>query len=211
MPKIWAETIDGHRRQVHEAILDATASLIAEHGPLSVAMTAVAERAGIGRATLYKYFPDVESIIVAWHARDVAEHVGQLAALSEDDDVTLGDIAAFVCRQRREHAHGGGAELIGAIAHNAAGGGAGGPGGAIEREIIALLTTLLARLAAGGAVRDDHEPELLARWLLHAGHAPAALDDEATARLVVDALAPPSTRAPAPVSNPSPRRHGGAG
>ena len=67
MPRIWADTIDTHRRQVTDAILDATAELIAEHGPMSVAMSAIAERAGIGRATLYKYFPDVESILVAWH------------------------------------------------------------------------------------------------------------------------------------------------
>jgi hypothetical protein len=34
---------------------------------------------GIGRATLYKYFPDVEAVLVAWHERQVAQHLDQLA------------------------------------------------------------------------------------------------------------------------------------
>ena len=100
MPRLWADTMDTHRRQVNDAILDATAELIAEHGPLSVAMSAIAERAGIGRATLYKYFPDVESILVAWHARDFADHLARLEALSETPDVSLDDVATFVAAHR---------------------------------------------------------------------------------------------------------------
>ena len=54
MPKLWTETIEEHRREVREAILDAAWALAAEHGPLSVTMSQVAQAAGIGRATLYK-------------------------------------------------------------------------------------------------------------------------------------------------------------
>lgn len=32
-------------------------------------MSRIAEEIGIGRATLYKYFPDVEAILLAWHER----------------------------------------------------------------------------------------------------------------------------------------------
>jgi AcrR family transcriptional regulator len=39
-----------------------------------------AEASGIGRATLYKYFPDVESILRAWHERQVGAHLHQLHA-----------------------------------------------------------------------------------------------------------------------------------
>jgi AcrR family transcriptional regulator len=46
-----------------KAILDTTAALVAEGGLLSVTMSRIAEEAGIGRATLYKYFPDVEAIL----------------------------------------------------------------------------------------------------------------------------------------------------
>ncbi|MBA2386148.1 MAG: TetR/AcrR family transcriptional regulator [Acidimicrobiia bacterium] len=194
MPRIWADTIDTHRRQVNEAILDATADLIAEQGPLSVAMSAIAERAGIGRATLYKYFPDIESILIAWHTRDFAEHLDRLKALSEAEDVTLRDIAEFVCTQRRNHPGRKGANVLGSLAHSFAGAG-GILEGAIEREILVVLTPLLTRLMHDKEVRGDQDPELLAQWLLHAIHAPGNLDDQAVSQLLADSLAPkPSLR-----------------
>src|SRR5215469_6233559 len=78
VPRLWTETIAAHRAAVQDAVLDAVAALIAEHGLASVTMTEVAERSGIGRATLYKYFPDVEAVLVAWHQRQVSDHLAQL-------------------------------------------------------------------------------------------------------------------------------------
>ncbi|MET7426748.1 TetR/AcrR family transcriptional regulator [Dactylosporangium sp. NPDC005555] len=80
MPRLWDATIDDHRRSVHAAILDATAALVAEHGLTGVTMSQIAQAAGIGRATLYKYFPDVEAIVVAWHERQVTDHLQHLTA-----------------------------------------------------------------------------------------------------------------------------------
>jgi len=78
VPKLWTETIETHRREVREAILDTTAALVAEHGLLGVTMSQIAEETGIGRATLYKYFPDVEAILLAWHDRQITGHLAQL-------------------------------------------------------------------------------------------------------------------------------------
>ena len=75
MPKLWNETIQEHRRAVHDATLDTTAALVAEHGLASVTMSRIAAETGIGRATLYKYFPDVEAILAAWHERHVTRHL----------------------------------------------------------------------------------------------------------------------------------------
>ncbi len=69
MPKLWNETIEAHSRAVRDAILETTWALVAEHGLRSVTMSQIAEETGIGRATLYKYFPDVEAILLAWHER----------------------------------------------------------------------------------------------------------------------------------------------
>src|ERR1700710_193518 len=80
MPKLWSETIEEHRTAVREAILETTATLAFEHGPHSVTMSQVAERAGIGRATLYKYFPDVQAILAAWHERQVGRNLTALCA-----------------------------------------------------------------------------------------------------------------------------------
>src|SRR5262245_8068886 len=74
MPKLWTETIETHRREVRDAILDTAAALVADRGLRSVTMSQVAEETGIGRATLYKYFPGVEAILLAWHERQVTGH-----------------------------------------------------------------------------------------------------------------------------------------
>src|SRR6266571_497687 len=79
VPKLWNETIEEHRRAVREATLDTTAALVEEHGLRSVTMSRIAEETGIGRATLYKYFPDVDAILLAWHERQIAHHLQLLA------------------------------------------------------------------------------------------------------------------------------------
>ncbi|MEO7119383.1 MAG: TetR/AcrR family transcriptional regulator, partial [Candidatus Limnocylindrales bacterium] len=141
MPKLWAETMDSHRRQVNDAILDATAELVAEQGPLGVSMSGIAERTGIGRATLYKYFPDVQSILVSWHARDFTGHLERLRALSTAKGLTLQDVAHFVFAQRRHHAHGKGGDVLGPLAHTLAGAQR-VPEGPVQAEIIGILTAL---------------------------------------------------------------------
>ena len=83
MPKLWEATIEAHRQEVRDAILDTTVALVNEHGLLSVTMSQVAEQTGIGRATLYKYFPDVEAILLAWHERNTATHLEYLRRLAD--------------------------------------------------------------------------------------------------------------------------------
>src|SRR5260370_35596409 len=74
----------GPRRAVHDATLDTTAALVAAHGLASVTMSRIAAETGIGRATLYKYFPDVESILAAWHDRHVTRHLEYLAKVRDE-------------------------------------------------------------------------------------------------------------------------------
>ena len=83
VPKLWSETIDAHRRGVREVIVETTAALVAEHGLRAVTMSQIAEGAGIGRATLYKYFTDMESILLAWHERHVTAHLRHLVELRD--------------------------------------------------------------------------------------------------------------------------------
>src|SRR5918993_2773630 len=79
VPKLWNETIEAHRRAVRDAILETTWALVSEHGLTSVTMTQIAEETGIGRATLYKYFPDAEAILLAWHERQISGHLERLS------------------------------------------------------------------------------------------------------------------------------------
>src|ERR687892_2611379 len=83
VPRLWKETIEAHRQGVQDAVLDTTAALVAEHGLRSVTMSQIAEETGIGRATLYKYFPDVETILLAWHERQVTRHLEHLSQIRD--------------------------------------------------------------------------------------------------------------------------------
>jgi len=95
VPRLWDETIEVHRRAVHEAILDTAAALVSERGLLSLTMSKVAEETGIGRATLYKYFPDVGSVLAAWHDRLVTAHLRHLIEARDGaGDAVVDDLRA---------------------------------------------------------------------------------------------------------------------
>jgi AcrR family transcriptional regulator len=46
-------------------------------------MSRIAAETGIGRVTLKKYFPAVKTILLAWHERQIARHLRQLAEVRE--------------------------------------------------------------------------------------------------------------------------------
>lgn len=85
MPKLWRETIETHRSAVREAVLEVAQSLVARHGLRGVTMSDIAEGAGVGRATLYKYFADVESILLALHEQMVRGHMALLADVARQE------------------------------------------------------------------------------------------------------------------------------
>lgn len=107
--ELFAQALADHRREVRDAILDATAALVDEKGLLAVTMSEIAERTGIGRATLYKYFHDVEAVLLAWHERAVSAHLAQLAR-TRDDAGDAGDrleavLTAFALITHQTHGH----------------------------------------------------------------------------------------------------------
>jgi len=83
---LWSRTIETHRSEVRDAIVENTAELAATEGLLSVTISGVAEVTGIGRATLYKYFPDVEAILLEWHGRQIARHLEHLEEIQDRID-----------------------------------------------------------------------------------------------------------------------------
>jgi len=181
VPKLWTETIDAHRRTVHEAILDTTWALVAEHGLLSVTMSQIAERTGIGRATLYKYFPDVEAILFACHQRQVADHLGQLSDLrnqpgdAEERLAAVLEAYALISHHRGRH----GTEELGALLHR------GEHVDRAQQQIVDLIRDLLVEVAAAGRLREDVEAGELANFCLHALAAAGSLPSEAAVRRLV--------------------------
>ncbi|MGW2649081.1 TetR/AcrR family transcriptional regulator [Streptomyces sp. NPDC001393] len=181
MPKLWNETIEAHRSAVRDAVLDATAALVAEHGLLSVTMSRIAEESGIGRATLYKYFPDVEAILTAWHERQVAAHLEQLVAVRDQAagpgqrlEAVLEAYAFISHQQSASH----GTELA-ALLHQ------GEHMARAHQQLNGLVRDLLAEGAKSGDFRDDVAPDELATYCLHALTAAAGLPSKAAVRRLV--------------------------
>ncbi|MBT2492899.1 TetR/AcrR family transcriptional regulator [Streptomyces sp. ISL-96] len=185
MPKLWNETIEAHRREVRDAILHTTWALVTEQGLASVTMSQIAEKTGIGRATLYKYFPDVEAILVAWHQRHIDGHLEHLAQLRDRPgspgkrlEAVL-EAYAFISQHRAHH----GAELA-ALLHR------GEPVLQAQQKLVDLFRDLLTEVAETGELRDDIAADELARYCLHALTAASGLPSKAAVhRLVTVTLA----------------------
>jgi len=182
VPKLWSETIETHRREVRDAIVDTTAALVAEHGLRAVTMSQIAEDTGIGRATLYKYFPDVEAILVEWHDGHVAGHLDQLAKLrdqagdpGEGLEAVLEAYALISHETSRKH-HG---TDLSALVHR------GDHVSRAQHQLTMLVRDLLAEGAETGHVRDDVTPDELAGYCLHALAAASSLPSKAAVRRLV--------------------------
>lgn len=183
MPRLWNETIEAHRRAVTDATLDATAALVAEHGLASVTMSQIAKATGIGRATLYKYFPDIEAILAAWHERHVAAHIAHLTQIRDASGPPEARLEAVLTAFATISHHRGDTDLA-ALLHR-------GPHIVrAQRDLSNLLEGLLTDCAARGAVRGDTAPAELAAFCLHALSAASSLRSKAAVeRLVAVTLA----------------------
>ncbi len=178
VPKLWNETIEAHRAAVRDAILETTWTLVAEHGLHSVTMSRIAEKTGIGRATLYKYFPGVEAILLAWHERHVTGHLEHLAELRDQ----AGDarerleavLEAYAFIQHKRHA----TELA-ALLHRDE------HVAQAQQHLTDIIRDLLTEAAETGDVRDDVAPDELASYCLHALTAASSLPSKAAVRRLV--------------------------
>ena len=188
MPKLWTETVEAHRHEVRHAVMHTTLELVSERGLRSVTMSEIAEKAGIGRATLYKYFPDVESILHAWHHGHITAH---LQRLREVRDKATGEIDklssvleahALHIYDTREHRETELAALIHRddnITH-------------ARQQLTDFITDLIAKAAAANGVRKDTPPRELAGYCLHAIGATEHLSSKAAVHrllsITLDAL-----------------------
>jgi AcrR family transcriptional regulator len=181
MPKLWHQTIEAHRREVHEAILDTTAALVGEHGLRAVTMSQIADETGIGRATLYKYFSSVEAILFAWHERQITGHFEYLVEVRD----RAGDarerleavLEAYALISHESHGHHD--TELSAFLHRDE------QLARPQRQLRAMVRRLLIEGAETGEVRDDVAPDELASYCLHALAAARNLPSKAAVRRLV--------------------------
>lgn len=181
MPKLWNVTIDSHRRAVRDAILETTAALVEKRGLRAVTMSEIAERSGIGRATLYKYFENVESILSAWHERQVSGHLEELGTLAHGSGSPDERLRAVL-----ETCAGMNHQLLGAelsvLLHE-------GKHVAHARDhLLRLLRALVEQGAKQGLFRDDVPSAELATYCLHALAAVASLRSSKAVRRLIDVI-----------------------
>lgn len=197
VPKLWNDTIEAHRAAVRDAILETTAALVDEHGLASVTMSQIAETTGIGRATLYKYFPDVDTILLAWHEREVTRHLDHLAEARDntaDESRRLESVLKAYAHlhqqqaQHHRHEHHAGEghhprqhhRELAAFVHQ---------GEHISRayqQLHAFIRDLIADAAQAGEVRQDIAPDELATYCIHALAAANTLPSKAAVHRLVE-------------------------
>ncbi len=178
VPKLWNETIEGHRRAVRDATLDTTAALVAARGVRSVTMSQIAEEIGIGRATLYKYFSDVEAILVAWHERQITGHLEYLAEV-RDQASDAGERLEAVLEAYALIAHEHHGTELAALLHR------GEHVARAQQQLSDFIRDLLTEGAETGDLRDDVAPDELASYCLHALTAANSLPSKAAVRRLV--------------------------
>lgn len=170
--------------------MDTTSVLVAEQGLHSVTMSEIAQKTGIGRATLYKYFPDLEAILFAWHKRHINSHLEYLAEVGDKStDATerlesvLGAHARHIHDTKDHH----NTELA-AIVHQ------GKHVAKARHRLRDFIESLLTDAAQTGGVRHDMPTSELAEYCIHAlGAAQEMPSKAAVDRLVsttLDALQP---------------------
>ncbi len=178
MPRLWTDTIEQHRRAVRDATIDATAALVAEHGLSAATMSGIAEKTGIGRATLYKYFPDVEAILLAWHERQITAHLAHLTEARDHartpDERLPAVLRAYAVLARQPHD-----PDLTALLHRDE------HASRARRHLHELLCDLLTDGVRAGRIRSDVPVEELARYCVHALAAAGELRSTAAVRRLV--------------------------
>lgn len=192
VPKLWTQTVEAHRHEVRHAIMDTAAGLVAEQGLRSVTMSEIAQKTGIGRATLYKYFPDVEAILFAWHERQIAGHLEHLAEVQRHAEgpgqrlrAVLGTYALHAYESRQHHQ----SELA-SLVHE------GEHVTHARQQLDSFIRDLISAAADAGDIRTDISPTELTTYCIHSLDAAHSLPTRAAVNrlvdLTLDALRPPN-------------------
>lgn len=138
--------------------------MVSARGLRSVTMSEIAAAAGIGRATLYKYFSDVDAILRTWHEREVRRHLEQVVNAADTSDepgerlVAVLRAYARVTRERHGHDNSEVATVLHRGAHMVE----------AERKLRGVIELALAEAARSHLVREDVAVNELAAFSMHA-------------------------------------------
>lgn len=142
MPRIQAENVVAHRQLVRGRILDAFGEVMHERGFTALTLSVVAERAGVGRSTIYNYATDKNDLLLDFVERSVDQFLerirGELDSLP-DADARLRHLVAT--QVRAFGAEPGAGSAVGIL-----------EGGSLPPEVFSMLMGRLSRLH--GLIRE---------------------------------------------------------
>lgn len=166
MPRLWEDSLVEHKQRLRQHVMAVAVDLVGTHGLGGVSMSQLAAAAGIGRATLYKYFPDVDSVITAWGAEQIGaytKHVNaELAELTEPS-ARLHRFLELQVEHVAGHAHSFGVQALGSGNLSAR---------AAEHvethraQLRSVVTAILRDGITAGEFRPDADPEVHAELIL---------------------------------------------
>jgi len=166
LPSRWSEVVDEHRAAQREHILSVALEVLRERGMASLTMSALAERAGMSRATLYHYFSDVDAVLAAWVGQEIERSLAVMlteARAIADPVERLEHLVEVQARTFASQSHRLSAEHFESEA--------GSP--AVRREVEArmaplreLLVETIVEAAAKGALRSKVDPDLASDLVL---------------------------------------------
>jgi AcrR family transcriptional regulator len=99
MPKISAPTVAEHRARQLAALLDAARKLLEEQGYPGLTFSALADRTGLARPTVYEYFASKDDLLVALCEREIGRHAELVRSRLAGASSPRERVAAFVRAQ----------------------------------------------------------------------------------------------------------------
>jgi AcrR family transcriptional regulator len=78
VPKIIGNSIEEHRERMNERIFVALARLLDHRGYDAVTLAEVSAAAGLARTAMYNYYPDKESLLIAYTAHETGVYLARL-------------------------------------------------------------------------------------------------------------------------------------
>lgn len=178
MPKLWNDTVDNHRQAVRDATLDAAERLVELKGLASVTMSDLAKETGIGRATLYKYFPDLNVVLRAWHERHVTKHLRDLHGFVHGEGPVLDRLKRVLELHASTNFRRHGSEVA-ALLHS------GTHVDQAMRHLHQAVAGMIKAGAAAGQLRSDVPPDELAVFSLSAVEGASKLSSKAAVERLV--------------------------
>lgn len=184
MPRISGDSLQQHREQLQQRVFEAFAELMAERSFDAISMAAIAERAEVGRTSIYHHFPDKESVVVAFASHETEQYLERLLSSLTEADEPSARLRLYIKHQvaESERFHMGlGPQLYGFLGQESR--------QAIREHVVAVENVLQAILDAGiesGEFQIEDVPGTMS--LIHACLSPRHLPASTVEAFVLRAV-----------------------